>query len=50
MKQELKSISEELGFKEADLIRFFLKRGLIQLKADSIKAGGIDKLTFTLRK
>lgn len=50
MKSELKKISEELGFRESDLIRFLLNGSLEQLKRDSIQAGGMDKLTFTLRK
>lgn len=49
MKEDIKKISEQLGFKESDLLRFLINRSITQLKTDSINAGGLDKLEFTLR-
>ena len=46
MKTDIKDISNKLGFKESDLCRYLLNRAIQQLKADSIKAGGYDKLSF----
>jgi len=50
MDKLLNEATEQLGFKKPDLIRFLLNRSLQQLKSDSIRAGGFDKLEFTLRK
>lgn len=50
MEKELNEISDILGFKKTDLIRFLLNRSLEQLKADKIEAGGYDKLEFTLKR
>lgn len=46
----IQEATQQLGFKQTDLIRFLLNRSLMQLKADSIQAKGYDKLSFTLKE
>ena len=41
---------KELGFKKTDIVKFLLHRSLMQLKSDSIQAGGYDKLSITLKE
>lgn len=49
MDKLLTEISEKLGLDKSALARFLLNKSLMQLRADSIKAGGYDKLEITLR-
>lgn len=46
----LNEVCEELAFRKVDLIRILLTRAVFELKADSIKAGGIQNLTFQLKE
>jgi len=46
----LNEITENLSFKKSDLIRFLLNRALRQLKADSVRAGGYENLSITLKE
>ncbi len=45
----ISEIADKLGFNKVDLATHLLNRSLVQLKADSQKAGGFEKLEFTLR-
>lgn len=45
----LSEIAESLDLSKTALARLLLNRSLKQLKADIIKAGGIDKITFEIR-
>ena len=50
MQGDLKKITDELGFKQTDLIRLLLNNAIQRLKSDSIKVGGFNKLEFTIRE
>ena len=52
--EELYKLIEEagigVGINKSELIRYLLNKSLRELKKDSIKAGGYDKLEVTLRE
>lgn len=39
-----------VGINKSELVRYLLNKSLHELKNDSIKAGGYDKLEVTLKK
>ncbi len=50
MKDEIKKISDDLGFKETDITRYLLNSAIQKIKSDSIEAGGYSNLVITLKK
>ena len=42
--------SEGVGINKSELVRYLLTKSIYEIKKDSIKAGGYDKLVITLKK
>lgn len=50
LKSELEEVTKGLGFTQSEVLRFLIEDSIRRVKADAKKAGGFDKLEFTLEK
>jgi len=50
MNEILVEVAEELCIKKVDIVRLLLNRALMQLKYDSLRAGGYKNLDFAIKK